>query len=75
MIGKEFNMTVQNRTFENENSFEVTNRGSTVEFAVWNGNLHVTGEEEASWDSQRTNFVLTPTDATALKLFLEKQGF
>jgi hypothetical protein len=68
-------MTVQNRTFENENSFEVSTRSTSVEFSVHRGELFVTGKEDNSWDSQRTQFVLTAAEATALKVFLEKQGF
>jgi hypothetical protein len=68
-------MTAENRIFEDANSFEVSTRATSVEFSVRDGILCVNGREENSWDSQRTHFSLTPAEATALKNFLEKQGF
>jgi len=63
------------RIFENEDTFEVSSKYETAEFSVHNGELHVTGETHDQWESQWTNFVLTREEATALKIFLEKQGF
>ena len=63
------------RIFENEDTFEVSAKRETIEFSVRNQNVHVECAEDAGWESQRTNFVLTREEATALKIFLEKQGF
>ena len=63
------------RIFENEETFEVSSKHETAEFSVHNGELYVTGEIHARWESQYTNIVLTREEATALKIFLEKQGF
>jgi hypothetical protein len=63
------------RIFENENTFEVSSKHENVEFARWNDVLHVITCEDYAYNSQRTQFVLTREEATALKIFLEKQGF
>jgi hypothetical protein len=68
-------MTVENRIFEGATFFEVSTRETAVEFFVRDGHLHVNGDEDCAWDRQRTHFSLTPAEATALKNFLEKQGF
>jgi hypothetical protein len=63
------------RIFENKDTFEISSKHETVEFSVYDQNVHIDCSEEAGWESQRTNFVLTREEATALKIFLEKQGF
>jgi hypothetical protein len=63
------------RIFQIENYFEVTEKETCIEFEKFDDKIYVTGKEEAGWESQRTNFVLTREEATALKLFLDQQGF
>lgn len=76
-------MTNIERIFEDDNSFEVSNRNSSVEFYVFGyssehttkGEVAMNITEEASWDSQNVTFNLTREEATKLKEFLIKQGF
>ena len=67
------------RTFQDENSFEVSTRSNSVEVYVFDDSndnqVMITGKEEAGWDSQSTSFVMTPAEATALKEFLINQGY
>ena len=64
------------RIFENQNSFEVSGKGREVEVYVFDGGeVMITVREEASWDSQRASFTMTREEATAMKLFLIKQGY
>ena len=68
-------MTIKTRIFENEYTFEVSAKAETIEFSVYDQNVNIDCSLEDGWESQRTNFVLTREEATALKIFLEKQGF
>lgn len=67
---------MSNRVFEGENSFEVSNRGCSVDFDVnSDSSLTIRYDEEAGWDSQRTYFSLTEQEATMLKEFLIRKGY
>ena len=64
------------RVFEDARSFEVSGRGRSVEVYVFDeGDVMITADEDASWDSQRASFTMTAEEATAMKNFLIKQGY
>ena len=76
-------MTVKDRVFENDDSFEVSGKGNVVELYVFefsptpgmeNG-LRINIIEENGYDSQNAQFYLTASEVTALKEFLIKKGY
>ena len=64
------------RVFEDARSFEVSGKGREVEVYVFeSGDVMITADEDAGWDSQRASFTMTAEEATAMKNFLIKQGY
>ena len=64
------------RVFQDARSWEVSDRGRTVEFYVFAGNnVMITVNEDAGWDSQWANFTMTAEEATMLKEFLISKGY
>jgi hypothetical protein len=64
------------RVFEDARSFEVSGGGRSVEVYVFGvGDVMITADEDAGWDSQRASFTMTAEEATAMKNFLIKQGY
>jgi hypothetical protein len=71
------------RVFEDARSFEVFDQGSEVEVYVFDietsyrgqGRVMITCRENAGYQSQNVNIVITPEEATLMKLFLIKQGY
>jgi hypothetical protein len=64
------------RVFENERSFEVSSAGRYVDVYMFEaGDVMITVDEEAGWDSQRASFTMTAEEATLLKEFLIKKGY
>ena len=64
------------RVFENERSFEVSQRGDDVEVYVFDdGDVNVTVKIDAGWDSQHASFTMTAEEATMLKEFLIRKGY
>ena len=64
------------RVYQNDDSFEVSNRGCSVEFSVnVDYSLTVHSDEEAGWSSQSTYFTLTEDEAKKLVAFLIKKGY
>ena len=71
------------RVFEDARSFEVSDQGSEVEVYVFDietsyrgqGRVMITCREDAGYQSQNVNIVITPEEATLMKLFLIKQGY
>ena len=64
------------RIFEDEHSFEVSDRGRSVEVYVFKDkDVKVEVMEAAGWDSQRANFTMTAEEATLLKEFLIRKGY
>lgn len=68
---------MKERVFQNdENSFEVSDRNSCVEFNVnIDKSITIRSAEEAGWDSQITYFILTEQEAKQLTEFLVKKGY
>ena len=65
------------RIFEDQVSFEVTNRYAVVEFYLFEDRtvkVNVT-EGGGSWDRQNASFNITAEEATRLKEFLIKKGY
>ena len=65
------------RVFEDQTSFEVSNRYADVEFYLFESRevkVNVT-EGSASWDSQYASFIMTAEEATRLKEFLIRKGY
>jgi len=65
------------RVFEDQTSFEVSNRYADVEFYLFESRevkVNVT-EGSASWDSQNASFIMTAEEATRLKEFLIRKGY
>jgi hypothetical protein len=65
------------RVFEDQTSFEVSNRYADVEFYLFESRevkVNVT-EVSASWDSQNSSFIMTAEEATRLKEFLILKGY
>jgi len=71
------------RVFEDARSFEVSDQGSEVEVYVFDietsyrgqGRVMITCREDAGYQSQNVNIVITPEEATLMKEFLIKQGY
>ena len=64
------------RVFEDERSFGVAYRSEDVEVYVFDdGNVKIEVTEDAGWNSQRANFILTAKEATLLKEFLIRKGY
>ncbi len=71
------------RVFEDARSFEVSDQGGEVEVYVFDietsdrgqGKVMITCREDAGWQSQNVNIVITPEEATLMKEFLIKQGY
>jgi hypothetical protein len=64
------------RVFEDARSIEVSGGGRSVEVYVFEtADVMITVTEDAGYDSQHASFTLTDEEATALKLFLIKQGY
>lgn len=64
------------RVFEDERSFGVACRSEDVEVYVFDdGNVKIEVTEDAGWNSQRANFILTAKEATLLKEFLIRKGY
>lgn len=65
-----------NSVYQNENGFEVSNRGCYVEFSVNpDSSLTIHSDEEAGWNSQSTYFTLTEDEAKKLVAFLISKGY
>jgi hypothetical protein len=71
------------RIFEDARTFEVFSKGRDVEVYVFDpetsdralGEVMITVNEEAGWDSQMANFVMTAAEATRMKEFLIAKGY
>ncbi len=67
------------RIFEDARTFEVSSGGSFVWQKVrirdGQGEVMITVNEEAGWDSQMANFVMTAAEATRMKEFLIAKGY
>ena len=71
------------RVFQDARSFEVSSKSSDVEVYVFDpdtsdrdqGEVMITVNVDAGWDSQRANFTLTAEEATMLKEFLIAKGY
>jgi hypothetical protein len=71
------------RVFEDARSWEVSGGGRSVEVYVFDpktsdrdqGEVMITADEDAGWDSQRASFTMTAAEATALKEFLIRKGY
>jgi hypothetical protein len=71
------------RIFEDARTFEVSSKGSFVEVYVFGPEtsdralreVMIIVNEEARWDSQRVNFVMTAAEATRMKEFLIAKGY
>lgn len=64
------------RVFENATSWEVSGGGRSVEAYVFEaGDVMITVNEEAGWDSQRASFTMTAEEATMVKEFLIRKGY
>ena len=65
-----------NRIFQNETSFEVSDKHCSVELDVNSDfSLTIRSDEEAGWNSQRTYFTLTEQEAKQLVAFLVAKGY
>lgn len=61
---------------QDKTSFEVSNRGCSVEFDVNGDNsLSINSSEEAGWHSQRIYFTMTEEEAKQLSAFLISKGY
>jgi len=64
------------RVFEDARSWEVSGGGRFVEVYMFEaGDVMITANEDAGWDSQRASFTMTREEATLMKEFLIKQGY
>ena len=71
------------RVFEDDTCFEVFDKGEEFEVYVFDtetsdrgqGQVMITCREDAGWQSQNVNIVITPEEATLMKEFLIKQGY
>jgi len=69
------------RVFEDDRSWEVSGSGRDVEVYVFDpsdrnqGEVMITANEDAGWDSQRAGFTMTAEEATMLKEFLIRKGY
>lgn len=64
------------RVFEDDRCFEITDGGRSVEVYVFeDGDVMITANEEAGWNSQRAIFTMTAEEATRLKEFLIRKGY
>lgn len=71
------------RVFEDARSWEVADRGGSVEVYVFDpgisgfnaGEVMITVDQAAGWDSQLANFTMTAEEATRLKEFLIRKGY
>lgn len=64
------------RVFEDDRHWEVSDCGCSVEVCVFeDGDVMITADEEAGWDSQRAIFTMTAEEATMLKEFLISKGY
>jgi len=64
------------RVFEDARSWEVSDGGRCVEVYMFEaGDVMITANEDAGWDSQRASFTMTREEATLLKEFLIRKGY
>jgi hypothetical protein len=64
------------RVFEDARSWEVSGSGRCVEVYMFEaGDVMITANEDAGWDSQCASFTMTAEEATLMKEFLIKQGY
>jgi hypothetical protein len=64
------------RVFQDARSLEVSGGRRAVELYVFEaGDVMITVNEDAGWDSQRANFTLTAEEATLMKEFLISKGY
>jgi hypothetical protein len=71
------------RVFEYDRSWEVSEGGRSVEVYVFvrdtndgnQGDVNIEVIEEAGWNTQRANFIMTAKEATLLKEFLIRKGY
>jgi hypothetical protein len=74
---------MSDRVFEDARSIEVSGKGRSVEVYVFDpnssdrdqGEVMITVDEDAGWDSQRASFTMTAEEATAMKNFLIRKGY
>lgn len=75
---------MSNRIFQDDRSFEVTDRHTDVEFHVFDetvgshilaGDVQIKIHVEAGWDSQLASFKINAEEATVLKEFLIAKGY
>lgn len=65
-----------NSVYQNDDSFEVSNKGCLVAFSVnADYSLTIHSDQEAGWSSQSTYFTLTEDEAKKLKEFLIRKGY
>jgi hypothetical protein len=84
IIGKEKEINMTDRVFEDARSWEVSDCGGrSVEAYVFDpktsdrnqGEVMITVTEGVGWDSQRASFTITAEEATRLKEFLTRKGY
>jgi hypothetical protein len=74
---------MSDRVFEDARSIDVLGFGNHLEVYVFDPKtsnrdsreVMITVCEDAGYDSQRASFTMTAEEATAIKLFLIKQGY
>jgi len=66
-----------NRVFEDDRSFEVSDRYRDFEICISNTDnaVEIIATEDAGFDTQYIKFSMTAEEATAMKEFLIKSGY